>query len=299
VKTQQERKKLLFEVLILPGFTDLSGFRLLILKLLPKNIFSRFVGFLASLGISRIAIKWFARRYKINIDETQHPLSHYKTLNHFFTRHLKEDARPITEKDNKDAVASPVDGTIAQWGKIEAGRMIQAKDRFFNVSELLGNDEEAAAFKNGWFMTVYLAPTDYHRMHHYMDADITGFRYIPGTLFPVNPFSVTHIENLFPINERLTTYYDVSGKQAAIVKVGATIVGKIKVSYSDAESNTNKKGRAEKFDQPIPVKKGDELGYFAMGSTVVMLFPENGFEFIKELPEDNKLQVGNLLGHWK
>ena len=99
MKKQQERIKLLFEVLILSGFTDLSGFRLLILKLIPKNIFSRFAGFIASRRFSRIAIKWFARRYKINLDEAQHPVSYYKTLNHFFTRHLKEGARPIAEKD--------------------------------------------------------------------------------------------------------------------------------------------------------------------------------------------------------
>ena len=277
----------------------MTGLHLLFLKLLPKNLASRIVGWLASTRLSRIAKKWFAKRYKINLDEAELPLSEYKTLNAFFTRKLKPGLRPIDEENNPKAIVSPVDGKIAQWGRIENGRVIQAKDRFYNVQELLGDQKEAEPYQNGWFMTIYLSPTDYHRMHHYLDADITGFRYIPGTLFPVNPFSVTHIENLFPINERLTTYYEADGNKAAIVKVGATIVGKIKVTYSDAESNVSKKVRAETFDEPIPVKKGDELGYFAMGSTVVMLFPEDGFNFIENVPEDEKVRVGQILGHWK
>ena len=259
---------------------------------------SRIIGSLASRPFSKIAIKWFAKRYKINLDEAAEPIESYKTLNSFFTRHLKEGARPIAEAENAKAVVSPVDGMIAQCGKIESGRMIQAKGREYTVQELLGDDQEAAPFVNGSFMTIYLAPTDYHRMHHYMDADITGFRYIPGTLFPVNPFSVQHIEKLFPVNERLTTYYNCAGQSAAIVKVGATVVGKIKVSYSDAESNISKEVRAETFTEKISVKKGDELGYFAMGSTVVMLFPEKCFNFIENLPRDEKVRVGQILGYW-
>jgi phosphatidylserine decarboxylase len=275
-----------------------TALHLLILKLLPKNIFSRFVGFLASRKISSIAKKWFAKRYKINLDEAEKPLTDYKTLNDFFTRKLKKGVRKIDGKDDPKAVVSPVDGKIAQWGRIESGRIIQAKDRLYNVQELLGDSDEAAPFENGWFMTIYLSPTDYHRMHHYMDCAVTGYRYIPGTLFPVNPFSVKHIENLFPVNERLTTYYETDGRKAAIVKVGATIVGKIKVSYSDTESNISKKGKAEIFDIPIEVKKGDELGYFAMGSTVVLLFPDKGFEFIDKIPENEKVKVGQILGQW-
>ena len=276
----------------------MTALHLLILKLLPKNIFSRFVGFLASRKISSIAKKWFAKRYKINLEEAEKPITEYKTLNDFFTRRLKKGCRKIAEPENPKSVVSPVDGKIAQWGRIEEGRIIQAKDRYYNVQELLGDEKEAAPFKSGWFMTIYLSPTDYHRMHHYMDCSITGYRYIPGTLFPVNPFSVKHIESLFPINERLTTYYDVKGRQAAIVKVGATIVGKIKVTYSEAESNISKNGRDETFEKKLEVKKGDELGHFAMGSTVVLLFPEEGFKFIQNVPEDEKIQMGQILGYW-
>ncbi|NQZ58009.1 MAG: phosphatidylserine decarboxylase [Lentisphaeraceae bacterium] len=260
---------------------------------------TRVVGFFASLSISKIAIRRFAKRYNINLDEMADPIDSFENLNSFFIRTLKEGTRPIASKDNSKAVVSPVDGAIAQYGRIEDGRIIQAKGKSYCVEEFLGDAAEAAQFKDGQFMTIYLAPTDYHRIHHYIDAKVTGFRYIPGQLFPVNPFSVSHIDNLFPINERLTTYFESNGKAAALVKVGATIVGKIKVTYSDVESTISKQGRAETYSRDIPVKKGDELGYFAMGSTVVMLFPKDSFEFIDALPADNRLQVGQLLGHWK
>ncbi|MCH2207912.1 MAG: archaetidylserine decarboxylase [Lentisphaerales bacterium] len=276
----------------------MKSLHLLFLHLLPKNLVSRVIGALASRSISKIAVKWFAKRYKINLEEAQEPIGSFKTLNDFFTRKLKDGARPIEDSENPKAIVSPVDGKIAQFGPIENGGIIQAKGREYTVQELLGDDKEAEPFINGTFMTIYLAPTDYHRMHHYMDGEVTGFRYIPGTLFPVNPFSVANIENLFPINERLTTYYDCAGKSAAIVKVGATVVGKIKVTYSDAESNISRNVRAETFSEKIPVKKGDELGLFAMGSTVVMLFPEGSAEFIDNLPTDEKVRVGQKLGHW-
>ena len=271
----------------------------LFLKLLPKNLFSRFVGFLASKGFSKIAIRWFARRYKINLEEASQPISEYKTLNQFFTRTLKKGVRPVAEENNLKAVVSPVDGKIAQCGKIEDGRIIQAKGRDYTVQELIGDEEEAKPFVKGYFMTIYLAPTDYHRIHHYTDGEIEGFRYVPGTLFPVNPFSVEHIENLFPINERLTTFLDSDSKKSAIVKVGATIVGKIKVTYSDVESNISKNVKAETYDKKIKVSKADELGLFAMGSTVVLLFPETGFKFIDPLPADSHFKVGELLGYWE
>ena len=271
----------------------------LFLKLLPKNLLSRFVGFLASKGISKIAIRWFAKRYKINLEEASRPITEYKNLNDFFTRTLKEGARPVAEADNPKAVVSPVDGKIAQWGKIEDGKMIQAKGRYYTVQELIGDEEEAKPYINGQFMTIYLAPTDYHRIHHYTDGEIEGFRYVPGTLFPVNPFSVENIENLFPINERLTTFMDSNGKKSAIVKVGATIVGKIKVTYSDVESNISRNVRAEKYSDKIKVTKDQELGLFAMGSTVVLLFPENDFKFIEPLPADMRFKVGELLGYWQ
>lgn len=270
---------------------------LLFLILLPKNTLSRIIGFFANKSFSKAFIPWFAKRYKINLEEAEFPIGDYPTLNQFFTRKLKAGRRPIADVDNEKVLISPVDGKIAQFGDIVDGKLIQAKGKTYTLSELLANEEEASLYKEGKFMTVYLAPTDYHRMHHYADGKITGYRYIPGKLFPVNEFSVGNVERLFPINERFNTYYDCNGRKTGIVKVGATVVGKIKVTYCDVESNISKQGAAASFDEPIAIKKGDELGRFEMGSTVVMLFEKDAFNFESfELGE--AVQLGQKLGEW-
>lgn len=270
---------------------------LLFLILLPKNTLSRFVGFCANKSFSKAFIPWFAKRYKINLEEAEFPIGEYPTLNQFFTRKLKPGRRPITGEGKENILISPVDGKIAQFGNISEGKLIQAKGKTYTLTELIGNKEEASLYKEGKFMTIYLAPTDYHRMHHYADGKITGYRYLPGKLFPVNEFSVANVENLFPINERFNTYYDCNGRKTGIVKVGATVVGKIKVTYCEVESNISKQGAAGSFNEPIEVKKGDELGLFAMGSTVVMLFEKDAFEF-ENFELGQKVQLGQKLGEW-
>ena len=170
---------------------------LTLLNLLPKNLLSRVVGFLANQKISKLFIPWFAKRYKINLDEAQKEISEYPTLNQFFTRHLKEGSRQINELENKLNVVSPVDGKIAQMGEIIDGTLIQAKGLDYQLSHLIGSSSEAEAFKDGYYMTIYLAPTDYHRMHHYASGFIKKMRVIPGQLFPVNVFAVNNVRNLF------------------------------------------------------------------------------------------------------
>ena len=270
---------------------------LLFLILLPKNALSCLVGAVADRKFSRAFIPWFAKRYSIKLDEAEFPIGEYTTLNQFFTRRLKPGLRPITGEKDRNIIISSVDGKIAQFGPITDGKLVQAKGKTYNLTELVGNEREAELYKDGKFMTIYLAPTDYHRIHHYADGKITGFRYIPGKLFPVNEFSVTNLENLFPINERINTYYDCDGRKTGIVKVGATVVGKIKVTYSDVESNISNKVSAESFEKPIEVKKGEELGLFAMGSTVVMLFEKNSFEF-DSFDLGAKVQLGQKIGQW-
>ena len=270
---------------------------LLFLILLPKNTLSRIIGFFANKSFSKAFIPWFAKRYKINLEEAEKEIGEYPTLNQFFTRHLKSGRRPIAGAGDEKILISPVDGKIAQYGNIVEGKLIQAKGKTYTLSELIGNEEEASLYKEGKFMTIYLAPTDYHRMHHYADGKITGYRYIPGKLFPVNEFSVANVENLFPINERFNTYYDCNGRKTGIVKVGATVVGKIKVTYCEVESNISKQGTAASFDEGIEIKKGQELGLFEMGSTVVMLFEKDAFEF-ENFELGQKVQLGEKLGEW-
>ena len=269
---------------------------LTLLNLLPKNLLSRFVGFLANLAISKPFIPWFAKRYKINLNDAEKDIADYPTLNQFFTRHLKAGVRPIHKLDDPSNVVSPVDGKIAQMGDIVKGSMIQAKGLDYQLNHLIGSTLEAEAYQDGYYMTIYLAPTDYHRMHHYATGIIQKMRVIPGRLFPVNAFAVNNVRNLFPINERITTYIENKfGQKSAIVKVGATIVGKIKLAYHKAESNKGL-AMAKTFETPIEVQKGDELGYFAMGSTVVMLFEKGSFEVNEKLKPGDAVRMGEDLG---
>lgn len=269
---------------------------LTLLNLLPKNLLSRFIGFLANLSISKAFVPWFAKRYKINLDEAEKDISDYPTLNQFFTRHLKAGVRPIHKLDNPSNVVSPVDGKIAQMGDIVNGSMIQAKGLDYQLNHLIGSTLEAEAYQDGYYMTIYLAPTDYHRMHHYATGLIQKMRVIPGRLFPVNVFAVNNVRNLFPINERITTYIENKfGQKSAIVKVGATVVGKIKLAYHKAESNKGL-AMAKTFESPIEVTKGDELGYFAMGSTVVMLFEKGSFKVNEKLQAGDAVRMGEDLG---
>jgi phosphatidylserine decarboxylase len=269
---------------------------LTLLNLLPKNLLSRFMGFLANLSISKAFIPWFAKRYKIDLNEAEKDISDYPTLNQFFTRHLKAGVRPIHKLDDPSNVVSPVDGKIAQMGNIVNGAMIQAKGLDYQLNHLIGSTLEAEAYQDGYYMTIYLAPTDYHRMHHYATGIIQKMRVIPGQLFPVNALAVNNVRNLFPINERITTYIENTfGQKSAIVKVGATVVGKIKLAYHKAESNKGL-AMAKTFETPIDVKKGDELGYFAMGSTVVMLFEKASFQVNEKLKAGDAVRVGEDLG---
>ena len=271
---------------------------LTLLNLLPKNLLSRMVGFLANRSISKPFIPWFAKRYNINLEEAEKEIGEYPTLNQFFTRHLKDGARPIHQQENSQNVVSPVDGKIAQMGDIINGTLIQAKGLDYQLNHLIGSNTEADAFQDGYYMTIYLAPTDYHRMHHYATGLIKKMRVIPGKLFPVNVFAVNNVRNLFPINERITTYIENQlGQQSAIVKVGATIVGKIKLAYHKAESNKGL-AMAKTFETPIAVTKGDELGYFAMGSTVIMLFEKDSFEVKEGLKPGDAVVMGESLGNF-
>ena len=271
---------------------------LLFLIILPKNLLSRLVGSLASKPISRPFIPWFAKRYKINLEDAEKDIKEYRTLNQFFTRRLKDGLRPVEERDNTKSICSPVDGKIAQYGKIDGDTMIQAKGRYYSLDELIGSKEEAKVYKNGYFMTIYLSPKDYHRIHHYCDGEITGYRYIPGYLFPVNPFSVDNVKNLFAVNERFTTYFKNEDKNTAIVKVGATIVGKIKVTYNPIQSNRFGQIEHGEVKPPVKVKKGEELGLFEMGSTVIVLFEENNFKF-EEFQLNDMVKLGQKLGSWQ
>jgi phosphatidylserine decarboxylase len=271
--------------------------QLFLMNLIPKNSISRLVGSFASSGVSRAFIPLYARKFNINVDEAEHPLEEYPSLVEFFVRRLKPHLRPVAEGEN--VVVSPVDGKVSQFGRIDGGRIVQAKGVTYTVAELLGGDaERAKRYDGGTFLTVYLSPTDYHRIHTPLAGQVTGYTYVPGTLFPVNPFGVRAVAGLFAKNERLITYFDTAAGEVALVKVGATIVGSVKVLY-DVKAGTNiRGGRLEKQDVANGPRyaKCEEVGRFEFGSTIILLFEPGAVDLIDDLRPERVVRLGEAIG---
>ena len=248
------------------------------MKLLPKNAASRAFGAWTRLRlpvISKVARNAFAAYYKLNMEESEYPLEHYRNIGELFIRHLKPGARPIAESE----IVSPVDGVLSQTATFdEKQELIQAKGKTYTLKDLLRDDEMARRFEGGAFATIYLAPFNYHRIHSPVAGTVVGASYCPGTLWPVNVGSVERVEGLFCINGRLTSHIRLDdGSEMLVVKVGATNVGRIGVAYTDELLvNAGKLPRdCKRYDwKPsgeIRVEKGGELGRFEMGSTVILV----------------------------
>ncbi len=263
---------------------------------LPQNAMSRTMGKITASRFSRLAIRHYIRMYNIDVSAIEKPVTEYKSLKEFFVRKLKPGARPI-EADPR-AIISPVDGTVSQMGDIQEGTLIQAKGKNYQVAELLGHDPGLSGrFAGGLFITIYLSPRDYHRIHAPVDGTLTKYSYLPGRLYPVNQMGVEHVEKLFARNERLITFIDNQEVgTVAVVKVGALFVGSVKVVYNRATTNV-RGGRQiteEIVDRPH-VKKGDELGWFEFGSTVILLFEKNQIEWAQGIREGAALRMGQKL----
>ncbi len=275
----------------------------LILRLLdwviPERLLSRLVGIIARRNwpafILQPFLRWYCRKFDVNMDEAKYPLNHYKNFIEFFTRPLKEDVRTIDEAE--DMIISPVDGTIYSFGRIDKDTIIQAKGVFYTIVELLDDEEKATQYEDGAFIIIYLSPRDYHRIHAPLDGQVEGFRYIPGKLLPVNPPSVAMFPKLFVENERLATYLDTEGAgQVAVVKVGATIVGRICLEYVDYYTNRWITPRSEHrhLEKAISLEKGAEMARFELGSTVILLFPE-GVELSPDLEKEKPIYLGETI----
>ena len=268
-----------------------------VLGLLPKNLMSRAVGAAAHAplpgAITRASIRAFARMYDVDLEEAEQPLESYATLGEFFARRLRLGARPIDRRPG--VVVSPADGKILNFGVITDGTLLQAKGRRYRLDELLGDNDEAAAFINGSWATVYLSPRDYHRVHHPVEGEVRAARHIPGHLWPVNNAAVTHVADLFCVNERLVTYVDSPLCKAATVMVGATSVGHITAAY-DPSMATNRGGSGRRVDytRPARVARGDELGTFHLGSTAIVLFARSDLDF-GDLTPDAPIRMGQAL----
>jgi len=247
-----------------------------LVRLLPRAALSRAVGAAtrapAPARLHRAAIRRFARAYRVELQEAERPLEEYQTFSDFFSRRLRDGARTVDTGER--VVVSPVDGTVSEAGVIKCGECLQAKGLAFPVTELLGDAEAAGLFADqGTFATFYLSPRDYHRVHAPLGGTILGWRYLPGELWPVNPASVRTVRGLFALNERLVTWLETPAGRCALVMVGATCVGRLRATYADVLVETGSPPGSATFTTPRPVAKGDELGRFEMGSTVVLLFP--------------------------
>ncbi len=234
--------------------------------------------------LTRSQVKWFKNtfirfiswKFKVDISEAASAnLDDYPSFNAFFTRQLRDGIRPIAEGDA--VVASPVDGAISQLGPISQGRIIQAKGHDYSVVELLGGDDALAKqFEQGQFATIYLSPRDYHRIHMPLSGKLTAMRYVPGKLFSVNQRTARAVPGLFARNERVVTVFETAYGPVVQVLVGAIFVGSMETVW--AGQITPPYGKAiqdwqYQGDQALTLNKGEEMGRFNMGSTVVLLLP--------------------------
>ncbi|MFP2927351.1 archaetidylserine decarboxylase [Pyxidicoccus sp. 3LG] len=269
-----------------------------LMQLLPKSALSSAVGLATRLPVPapvhRAAMRAFAKAYNVDMEEAEHSFERYPTFAEFFTRGLKPGLRPIDPGEK--VVVSPVDGRVSQVGYSDLGRCLQAKGIEYTVDELLADKEAAKPFHGGAWTTIYLSPRDYHRIHAPLGGKITGYAYIPGEFWPVNPASVKNKQSLFCVNERLITYLDTVAGRCAVVKVGATCVSRIKASYDDVTTHTGKPGCVQKYDAGFEVEKGGELGRFEMGSTVILLFEPGRVKWDDSLQEEAVVRLGKRIG---
>ena len=270
------------------------------LGLLPKNALSRAVGALtrwhAPAPVRLAAMRAFARRYGIDLSESP-DLDVYRSFGEFFARPLRPGLRPVAP--GEAVVVSPVDAVVSETGVAAAGRLVQAKGIDYPASALLGDAALAARLEGGAYATLYLSPRDYHRIHFPLGGTITGWRYVPGRLWPVNPASVRTVRGLFAVNERLVTVLETPLGRCAVVAVGATIVGRVHAYYDPTVPHTNQRAapvRGRDYETPIPIAKGAELGAFEMGSTVILLFERGRVRLDPRLAPGARVRVGEAIG---
>ncbi len=272
-------------------------------RIVPKRAVSGAIGWGGSRGIPTrlrsLMLSRFASVYGINVDEAEKPLDDYAGFDEFFTRRLRAGLRPIA--DGPAEVVSPADGTVVECGLATAGKLIQAKGDFFELGELLGDETSASRLEGGAYLITYLSPKDYHRVHAPVGGRVVGWRHIPGTLFSVGAKSVLSEPGLFIRNERFVTFIEMEGGGlCAVVMVAAIGVGHVTVSY-DPEVATHRPQflraavRHRSYDQPKPIRRGEELGIFHLGSTTIVVF-EPGRVDLESLAAGDSVKMGIGIG---
>lgn len=273
--------------------------------IMPQLYLTQLAGWFAQQkwgAVTHFVIKVFAKKYNVDMSEAKKEnFSDYESFNQFFIRELKDDARKINE--NPTALCLPADGRVSQIGHIDDERLLQAKGHFFSLSDLLAGDEELVnTFKNGEFATIYLSPRDYHRVHIPCDATLRKMIYVPGDLFSVNPFLAQHVPNLFARNERVICVFDTAFGPMVQILVGATITASMSTVWAGV-INPPRTGEVKVWtyqgDSAIKLTKGQEMGAFQLGSTVINLFPANSVTLAEHLEVDVPVRMGEILATMK
>jgi phosphatidylserine decarboxylase len=236
-------------------------------------------------------IRRFIAAYDVDMSEAAEPAVAYATFNAFFTRALKPGSRPLG--DAAQYALSPADGAVSQLGPVEDGRIVQAKGRDYSVAELLGGDTaNAARFNGGRFITIYLSPKDYHRVHMPTEGTLRSARYLPGDLFSVNGVTADGVDRLFARNERLAAVFETPLGAMASVMVGAMIVAGIETVWSGRLQPHGKTVEQRSFSDGPKFAAGDEMGRFYLGSTVVLLFEPGRVEWLSDLAPGSTVRMG-------
>ena len=267
----------------------------------PQHLLSRLVGWVARSEIPWIKttfINRFIQHFGVDLSEAEiEDPDRFENFNAFFTRALKDGARPIA--DGERVLACPADGTVSQLGPLRGGDLFQAKGHHYSAFELLGGfGALTAEFQNGHFATVYLSPKDYHRVHMPFTGTLRETCYVPGRLFSVNQTTTERVPRLFARNERLVCVFDTEVGPMAVVLVGAMIVAGIETVFAGQVTPQSTTVTRVDYRNPAPVtlRKGDELGRFLLGSTVIVLFPEGAAEFGSELTAGAAVRMGEAFG---
>ncbi|AVS72503.1 phosphatidylserine decarboxylase [Paracidovorax avenae] len=268
--------------------------------LLPKRALTSLAGRFASARAgtrTTAAIRRFVARYKVDMSEAENPdIASYATFNDFFTRALRAGARPIADAP----AVCPVDGAVSQFGRIDRDQIFQAKGHRYSTTALLGGDaQEAARFSDGSFATIYLSPRDYHRIHMPCDGRLRRMIYVPGSLFSVNPLTARGVPGLFARNERVVCLFDTPLGSMALVLVGATIVGSMATVWHGTVNPPRTAGLRQWTYEDGPevlLRKGEEMGRFMLGSTVVLLFEPGALRFAGTWEPARAVRLGEPMG---
>lgn len=275
-----------------------NPFKLLLQYLLPHHLVTRLVGWAAHRRFRpwvRALIRVYARVYRVDLGEAAtSDIERYPTFNAFFVRPLHAGARPMPEEP--DAVACPADGTVSALGSLDGGRLLQAKGCHYDAAALLGDARLAAPFEDGDFITIYLSPRDYHRVHVPMDAELRDTSHVPGRLFSVAPFTVRGVPGLFCQNERLACVFGTASGAMAQVLVGAMVVAGIETTWHGGYGHPARASRESFQPGQVKLARGAEMARFNMGSTVILLFEPGRIRWRDGLLAGDRVTMGQSIG---